>query len=59
MKKEFPLILLRNQLNMDSERIPRSLRRGLANELQRIIDYLAGKIPRTLVPGASIRSLDI
>ncbi len=49
MKKEFPLILLRNQLNMDSERIPRSLRRGLASELQRIIDYLAWKIPCLLV----------
>ncbi len=43
-------------LNMDSERIPRSLLRGLASELPKIIGYLAWKIPCTLVQGASIPS---
>ena len=41
-------------LNRDSERIPRSLLRGLASELQIIDIYLAWKIPCTLVQGASI-----
>jgi hypothetical protein len=39
---------------MDSERIPRSLLRGLAGELQQINIFLAWKIPCTLVQGASI-----
>jgi len=39
---------------MDSERIPRSLLRGLASELQSIDIFLAWKIPCTLVQGASI-----
>jgi hypothetical protein len=39
---------------MDSERIPRSLLRGLASELQQIDIFLAWKIPCTLVQGASI-----
>jgi hypothetical protein len=41
-------------LNMDSERIPRSLLRGLASELQQIDILLAWKIPCTLMQGASI-----
>jgi hypothetical protein len=48
MKVEHGLIL-----NMDSERIPRSLLRGLASELQ-IDIFLAWKIPCTLVQGASM-----
>jgi len=36
---------------MDSERIPRSLLRGLASELQSIDIFLAWKIPCTLVQG--------
>ena len=39
---------------MDSERIPSSLLRGLASELQQIDIFLAWKIPCTLVQGASI-----
>ncbi len=56
MKGSFPIRLLPLAfiLNMDSERIPRSLLRGLASELPKIIGYLAGKIPCTLVQGASI-----
>jgi hypothetical protein len=38
---------------MDSERIPRSLLRGLASELQQIDIFLAWKIPCTKVQGAS------
>ncbi len=38
---------------MDSERIPRSLLRGLASELPKMTGYLAWKIPCTLVQGAS------
>jgi len=41
-------------LNRNSERIPRSLLRGLASELQQINPFLAWKIPCTLVQGASI-----
>jgi len=40
--------------NMDSERIPRSLLRGLASELQSMDIFLAWKIPCTLVQGASM-----
>ena len=39
---------------MNSERIPRSLLRGLASELQQLNLYLTWKIPCTLVQGASI-----
>jgi hypothetical protein len=39
---------------MESERIPRSLLRGLASELQSMDIFLAWKIPCTLVQGASI-----
>jgi len=43
-------------LNRNSERIPRSLLRGLASELQQITPFLAWKIPCTLVQGASINN---
>jgi hypothetical protein len=36
---------------MDSERIPRSLLRGLASELQSMDIFFAWKIPCTLVQG--------
>jgi len=48
---------MKHKLNRNSERIPRSLLRGLASELQQINPFLAWKIPCTLVQGASIRFL--
>src|SRR4030042_6889867 len=54
IKTKMFLIFKFDHLNRNSERIPRSLLRGLASELQQINPFLAWKIPCTLVQGASI-----